>query len=169
MFGYRVFNRIKHIIKNTWNYFLYVCKNDDYDWDFYYLYMILKWKIDKMQKNIKKRDVIESADRVSKQMKYAIFLIDKLNNEDWRTDLYKEHKEKYGDLQILTVSKEKNISHCIFTYDKIGSPDTKEKHELLDKAELESNEIREFAIKKHEDYRRRLFKHLETYIEGWWD
>jgi hypothetical protein len=121
-----IINKIKHLFywivktaqysKVLWN---------DYDWDYSYMLKLLRYKLVRMEKNIRFYSYAESNLRTAKQIKYAIFLIDRYNGN-----------YTANDFRLLTQKE------SIFFMKK-------------------KDEIRQ-------DAKKRLFRHIDRYMERWW-
>src|SRR5574343_1898758 len=83
----------------------------DRDWDHGFLTNIVVFKLQRIRDDIKKRDITESTKRTEKQINYALFLIDQIQN-DIPTRFAQENDillDKWGELEfrdrVLQYSK----------------------------------------------------------------
>lgn len=158
--------KIKHVVKKTSQYFMYVCKHNDYDWDYEFLYGLLQWKIDNMSKTIKKNDLVESTDRIVKQLNYASYLLDQLINSKFEEAIYKPLQDKYGNITIeCEIIPNTTYTKNIYGYKKIpkGNEELKKEADLAFKLAFSDSHLKRKELKK------RLFRHMDLYINRWWD
>lgn len=151
-----IFNSLQHKAMKLSSYIKYLFKNDDYDWDFEYLMDIIRWKATHMLRYFEESTVLENNKRVVKQLKYLIYLIDRWP-EVSQESLDKYHKE-YGEFKVEFV-------------DSTNFSSAQRMIHVFPSKEAESQYI--VAIKKgHEAeqlIKKRIFRHMERYIENWWD
>jgi hypothetical protein len=159
------FRKVKHVIIKTYQYFRYVCKNSDYDWDFDFFYDIMQWKLELMSKTIKQNNFVESTDRIVKQIDYAVYLIKQLKTKEYEEKIYSSFYEKYGKLTTEFKKIDDNFTEMLFWYSKIPKSD----EELRNQADKDMRYRHLEAAKRRKDLKNRLFRHLEKHVEGWWD
>lgn len=139
---WRIENAIQYI-SNIYSYAKWSWTHNldaDYDWGI--LLDMISWKLDRMQKNFDKEGITEAARRNAKQMRYAIFLINR-SQEGAMEYMEKEWYSKHGYGEI----------HKIFI-------DEKPKEEYIETLRR-SYEVEEDAFK-------RLVKHVTKYGRQWW-
>lgn len=174
----RKWYKIKHYIKNVyvvrkvrWLY-RYVVKvsqyawflKDDYDWDYSYIYNLLQYKIKRTRTYIEKYGLHLDASEQINDMKRAEELLEKLCNDDFSKDLYKEHESKWGKMksEFTPINNSEAFSWHI-SYENVKSKEDKE---------LEYKEYRDISI-AHEERKQKakdeLFDLLKNKIEYWWD
>jgi len=73
-------------IKNLWKWFPIIWK--DRDWDYYYIFQVLKFKLEKQSKHLGERNRHESSKRDAELMMTCVRLINKLQNEDYYQEYY---------------------------------------------------------------------------------
>lgn len=131
----------------------------DRDWDYHYLYEVLKKKIELMSKYEKKHAWATKADEVSKQMDEAIYLIDKVD-DDCIEEALEPFYEVYPNFE----------SEMVFS-DSVDNPkfktigfkyDSEEQEKLYNECLSKADEIRE-------NYKNKLFGLLKDKIDWWWD
>jgi len=170
------YRSVKHWTKCMHAYGVYLIKNGgDYDWDFAYFYRIMKWKLQRMKKDITERDIIEGSKRVGKQIDYAIKLIDLLLTDAPQEKYSDLHTAKWGNRKMYFGSERppkdgpympestKGLIGMEVTYSKVFNK------EDYYKAQSEALMGMQKGGEEYQDIKRRLFKHLETYCENWWD
>ena len=87
----RAYRKVKHWLTQSVAYSIFIWKNDNYDWDYGYLINLMRFKLSRMAKTIEENGIIEANHRVAKQIRYAIYLMDRWqNNVDM--DRYKEEE-----------------------------------------------------------------------------
>ena len=76
----------KYGVRNLYNWFWIIWK--DRDWDHYYIFQVLKFKLEKQAKHLGKRNWHESSKRDAELMMTCVRLINKLQNEDYYAEYY---------------------------------------------------------------------------------
>jgi hypothetical protein len=116
----------------------------DRQYDHYFIYNILQFKLEKQAKYISKYS--HHVDRNYDVMKIntCVRLIKKLKNDEYEMEFYDHLKKKYG------------ISNVNFIK---ATPAIKK----------DCKEMMKTSIEKHKKAKRILFKLLESNIENWWD
>lgn len=155
----RLLKRIRNIIR-----WLPVLWKDE-DWDYSYIYNILKFKIQNVAKYTKKYSQHTNDCRYIEWMNTAIRLIDRLNDEYYYMEYLEYHSNPIGltkdeDVWTLSVSTQKeNLGVYLDKYkryaDKLNVKSTLSKAILL-------------GCINHDRAKRLLFKILENKMEGWW-
>lgn len=115
----------------------------DEDWDHYYLGYIIDFKLKQMEQYHEKSQLIDAYKRVTRQIRYARYLIAQL-----QSDLC----EAEWDAHFLTHVRGRTIS----------VPMTEEETQ-------EFWRIHALETKRRAKLQQRLFRHLQTYMTGWWD
>jgi len=82
---------IKYGVKNLYNWFWIIWK--DRDWDHYYIFQVLKFKLEKQAKHLGGRD--------AELMMTCVRLINKLQNEEYYDELYNLDKKSPEVLQTV--------------------------------------------------------------------
>jgi len=82
---------IKYGVKNLYNWFWIIWK--DRDWDHYYIFQVLKFKLEKQAKHLGGRD--------AELMMTCVRLINKLQNEEYYDELYSLDKKSPEVLQTV--------------------------------------------------------------------
>lgn len=157
------FRSIKYGIENliTWLPIIW----SDRDWDQWYLYNILKFKLTQMEKLQRKYGISVNSIKIADQIKVCINLLDRLIKDEYGENIFKHHNEKWGDshFNFTPCEDRKEYSKLIITRDNVNSK------------EDEEQERKEFIrLIKHEDKLKKqdidyLFTLMNKHIEGWWD
>jgi hypothetical protein len=77
---------IKYGVKNLYKWFWIIWK--DRDWDHYYIFQVLKFKLEKQAKHLGERNWHESSKRDAEIMMTCVRLINKLQNEEYYEAYY---------------------------------------------------------------------------------
>jgi hypothetical protein len=131
----------------------------DRDWDYHYLYEVLKKKIELMSKFEKKYAWSTKSEEVAKQMDEAVRLIDKVND-----DCIEEALEPFYNvypnfnLEMSFSDSEDNLKFKTISF----KYDSEEQEKLYDDCLSKADVIRE-------NYKKKLFKLLKDKIDWWWD
>ena len=135
----------------------------DRDWDYQFLEIILKHKLSRMVACIAKDKELENHKRVVRTINYAIYLLDRLNDNVDSEKLNEEFRAKWGDIKFTFENLEGTKFRVMnSTYTKANTP---EEHE---QAEADSRENYDRAAKKIDELYGRLFKHMNKYWRRWW-
>lgn len=104
-----VYYDIKYGLQNLWAYKRIIWK--DRDWDFYYLHLLMRFKLDRMQKQMDENGCSTASPLNAKQMRYAIFLLDRINAGRYHEHVgYKKAYEmEANDYRRLYRFLEKNV------------------------------------------------------------
>ena len=131
----------------------------DRDWDYHYLYEVLKKKIELMSNFEKKYAWAGKAEEVAKQMDEAVRLIDKVNDdciEEALEPFYKVYPNFESEMLFEDSKDNPKFKTINFKYD------SEEQEKLYHECISKSDEIRE-------RYKKQLFKLLKDKIDWWWD
>jgi hypothetical protein len=103
---------IKYGVKNLYNWFWIIWK--DRDWDHYYIFQVLKFKLEKQAKHLGGRD--------AELMITCVRLINKLQNEEYYDELYNLDKKSPEVLQTV-IDRHNKAKRLLFKIlnDKIES------------------------------------------------
>ncbi len=131
----------------------------DRDWDYDYLYEVLKKKLQLMSKYEKKYACAEKSEDVAKQMDEVISLIEK-QQDGYHDEAFKEFYDIYPDFESDVIFNDdpshKEWSTIEFKYD------SEEQEKLYSKCLHK-------LPKLGEDGKNRLFDLIKENINGWWD
>lgn len=136
-------------IRNLFVWFKIVWK--DRDWDDYFIYYLLRFKLNKMQKAFDKYSLHVSKERKVKQIKTVVALLDRLIENDYACVEY----EKFNDVRYGGTKENR-----IFNWTE-NQPFTDEQTRLLDIAS-----DKEYYMRRQD--REMLFDILKKHIEEWW-
>lgn len=125
---------------------------NDYDWDYTSILCILKYKIQRTRKHLETCSVHCSHENSIKKMKVVEHILQRLIDNDYCSEEYDQHHEKYKWKDYL----KKVENHTCYLWDP-PEEYRKESKRLLDKsAKLEQHDWEQ------------LFKLLNKHIKHWW-
>lgn len=158
-FFYGIKTGIKNLIKWTpviWR---------DRDWDQYFFYVVLHFKLKRMEKLHRNHSHLVNGKKYADQIKLAVLLLDRIIKDNYLENVIEPHEKKWGqsDFVFTPLKDNKNLSSLSIKVEKANTPEEKAKE----------NKER-MALYKHSDDLKNqdldmLFKHIRKYIEGWWD
>ena len=159
-------------VKNMFRWFPIIWKDED--WDDYYIFEILKFKLKNQAKYISDRDFHTRAKRDAEVMNLCVRLIDKVQTEYYNTEFQDYEKLEFKSIPIEGTDRfELKINHISDNLD-----DYFNKYPLIYK-EVVCQHIHNNPDKyriamyisrmNHNRARKLLFKIIEENIEKWWD
>ena len=153
----------KESIQNLWRWFKIIWK--DKDWDHYYLFKIMEFKLKNMERYHLTHSHIKDGDVVAFKIKICKLLIGRILEDDYCKVQYENHDKRWGkaEFNFSPVLDRPDLESLSINRDKVIS---KQEHKQSNK------EFR--LISKHENYMRKqdiryLFYLMNKHIEGWWD
>lgn len=169
--GQYLWHDFKHGINNLIKWFPIIWKDRNYDYA--YIYDILKTKLEFQSKYIGERNIHTRAKLDAKHMKYCAALIEKVKSEYYIMEPYDYQKNEFvfkplndgSDCSELLINeKSENLDDYFKRYSRIH------KIVMKDSDELSKREIaRKIAHINQERAKKLMFKILEERIEAWWD
>ena len=102
---------IKYGVKNLYKWFWIIWK--DRDWDHYYIFQILKFKLEKQARHLTEVGYHESARREAERMMTCVRLINKLQNEDYYEEMY-QHKKLTSEIVSKYQAKHNKAKRLLF-------------------------------------------------------
>lgn len=159
------FTHIKNGIKSIWDWRTIIWK--DRDFDYFYFYEILCKKLKNMEDFFySKHTNIVDAEKYAEQIKECRILVERIINDAFHDEAFKEYYEKYPD-------KDFSFSPCESEKERVekGLPVRlyemkKEKNEEKDKMFKDACERADTAAK---EAKKKLFDNLAKNIDYWWD
>jgi len=137
----------------------------DRDWDHFFLYIILQFKLKQMEKLQREHGVSVSRDKIADQIRTCVLLLERLIKDPYLTMGLKPHEEKWGDsdLNFDKIPDRPGFSTAVFTVEKAITPE-----------EIIQENKERMSLYKHSDKLKQndldmLFKNMRKYVEGWWD
>ena len=105
---------VKHVhktvwigIKNLWRWFPIIWK--DRDWDYYYIFQVLKFKLEKQAKHLNKY----GSERDAELMMTCVRLINKLQNEEYY-EAYYDSKPMNNEMMHKCQAQHNKAKHLLF-------------------------------------------------------
>jgi len=157
------FRSIKYGIENLIRWAPTIWK--DRDWDHWYLYKMLQFKLIQMEKLHRKYGHAVSSEDKANEMKVCIKLLERLINDEYGENVFKHHHKKWGEPHF-------DWEDC---KDREGYSELHITHKHVNSEEDKKQERKEFSrLSKHEELLKRqdieyLFKMMTKQIQGWWD
>lgn len=127
------------------------------DWDHYYIFEILKWKLERVEKYIRLNDRHTTAQKDAKKMRTAIALIMRINDQNYTTPEYS-----------VALSEKYNFNKFIETGDEMRTlqPVPVERIKQVERALEYGYKHRQYMEEQDYDM---LFSILKKNIRKWWD
>jgi len=156
------FYDIKRGIKNLIVWFPTIWK--DRDWDHYYLYVIMKKKLERMEYLQRTYGHHVDNEKTADQIKICKLILGRLIEDDYLFNATKYHDEKWGELRLIT--KPIPETQVCFVEVETTKP-------LTEKEKIQERKERSAAFKHGENMRKQdldmLFNIMKKHVEGWWD
>jgi hypothetical protein len=99
------FKELKRSIKNLWKWFPIIWR--DRDWDYWYIYQIIEFKLRKQSKHIQTNDNHTRAQKDAKDMLICANLINRVK-EDYYNDEYMSYQE--SEFNFIPISDKTGLS-----------------------------------------------------------
>lgn len=159
----RFLRKVRHWWSQTIAYSVFFWKHENHDWDYSYLINLIRFKLTRMADTIEKNEIIEGNRRVAKQIRYAVFLIDRYQSDYYLDQLRAEFFRKWGSPVYSWVGEGDDLYRSITKY-----PNARTEEERL-QAEGELLELIHRASDYDEQILDRLFRHVRKNFRNWWD
>lgn len=149
-------------IKNIYHWLPVIWK--DRNWDSYYIYKVLRFKINRMADIIGENDRHLNTHKDVKRMRICVELLDRLIKDEYYEMHQKQHNEKWGNVHMISEEGSRPDLYSVVFWRPNANT-----------LELREQENREFRINmKKAEYSRKndreyLFKIMSKYVDGWWD
>lgn len=138
---------------------------NNWDWDYSFLYEILRYKMDRMSKYLTEKDRAVNTWQYAAQLKACVDIIDRLQegSHSYTKKEQKEHEEKWGE-SIYELEDQGDGMHLLDIYTK------KAREEGLEEQEREEQiAIYELGRARRSKDMDVLFRIMRKRIEYWWD
>ena len=158
------FKRVRMWLKKSFEYSCYLWVSNDNDFDWYHILRVLKYKLERTRKHIVKHDFIADVTKISRQIRFAEIVIERIINDDYCSELYDAHNNKWGELKLVCVEDDKTKrSYITMKRENINTENEKSQQwaEML-------KIVNEHERQATKDLNR-LFRHMRKYIRSWWD
>lgn len=155
---------IKYGIENLIHWFPVIWK--DRDWDHYFLYVILHYKLKRMEHLHIYYSHLMSGSQTVKELRRCITLLERLMEDEYHENASIESHKKWGRPKFnwIEIPNDKpGYSKLDITYKNVKTEEDEKQHN------------KEFSrICDHERNMRKqdikyLFEYMSKHIEGWWD
>jgi hypothetical protein len=142
---------LKYGIKNLIRWFPIIWK--DRNWDFYYIYLILRHKLHLTEQHIRRHSFHTRAEKDADQIKKCVLILDRIIKDDY----FEMAMRAKGKLKF-----EINDGRLETIAENVDPNDKKQTEEVFKR------------VVNHETYleqqdKKMLFKLIERNIDGWWD
>lgn len=135
----------------------------DRDWDYQFLEIILKHKLSRMSACIANDKYLDNNKRVVRTLNYAVYLLDRIQNNEDSKRLNEEFRLKWGDIKVEFEKVEQERYRIMKTY--YSKANTEEERLQADEECSENYKLADEKVVKLYD---RLFKHTNKYWRRWW-
>jgi hypothetical protein len=152
-----MFNNIKYFFKNLWHYKGFLWNNRW--WDHHFIFEALRYKLNHDIPYYEKYGMSVNSHLYAKKMKLCVMLLNRIIDDNYLSNVYKYHDEKWGDLDMIF-----NDDNSIHIYrPKVITEEDKIQERKEDK-----------ILRKREDYLQKqdinfLFDTMKKHILTWWD
>lgn len=136
----------------------------DRDWDHYYLFKVLEFKLSKMKKRFKKYGHTNNSLYIIKQLDECSVILKRLYEENYISEAYKEHDEKWGEIKLQFNESDTSDYYEVFDVRKNVKTD-----EDKIKEDEESKKCYLNGNRKQKKDLKRLFDIIRDNILTWWD
>ncbi len=139
---------------------------DDRNWDHWFIYKVLHFKLSQTAKYIRKYGHHVHAERDADNIQVCVNLLQRLMDDEYHEMVFKSHDEKWGKVKFIW-------DDC--GEDKPGYSSLRIERPGVKTKEDEEQERKEYIrlCDHEEDLRqqdiRYLFKMMRKHIQGWWD
>lgn len=154
---------VKYGIKNLIIWFPIIWK--DRNWDHWFLYKMLKFKLSRMEKYHRKYGIALRSEIKANEMKTCVNLLDRLIEDNYGDMTFKKHNEKWGEIEIdwVPYKDRDDLVKCLITRTNVKDEEDEklERKQFIRLCKHESN-----LIKQDIEY---LFNIMNKQIQSWWD
>jgi hypothetical protein len=140
-----------------------VLKSDE-DWDWAYILLLLKYKLERTRKCIVSNDIIVGAKRVGRQIAEVERLLDRVAADRYYEEISKDFRKRYGRLRI-----QKSKHQTDGKSSQIKMLFTRETPRNTKRVRREFVRLHRKAEAMQRAELRRAFNLMSKDIFGWWD
>ena len=137
----------------------------DRDWDPWFLYKILYFKLKRMENMQRKHGHSVTSEKYADQIKVAGLLLKRIIDDNYLENVMTPHEKKWGKSEFVftPLPGNGNFSSLSIKVEKANTPE-----------EIEQEHKERMGLYIHEANLKQqdldlLFKHMRKYVEGWWD
>jgi len=134
-------------------------------WDSYYLFKIIRKKLIGMERNIRENGIHEDASKDADNILICINALNRLIANDYSAVAFKDHDEKWGDLEWESKPSEDHPKYCQMIFYRKNAVTPEQIQQEID----ESKVGWELEHKMEQDDLDILFKTMREEILKWWD
>lgn len=137
---------------------------EDRDWDWAYILMLLKYKLERTRKCIVSNNIIQNNKKVGREIKQVEVLLDRVLKDGYFEVISKDFNKKYGRIRMKFIKSDlrPNTSQ-MKTYFKNETPkNSKIIHREFLRLHGRADKMRYNELKK-------AFDLMSKNIWGWWD
>ena len=95
----------------------------DRDWDYYFLYKVLYFKLSGMEKHLRLYGNHEDAEKDADVIKVCVDALERLIEDDYCSELLDQHRSKWGNVEFVDNPESKS---CRLIYLKVKTEEDKE-------------------------------------------
>jgi len=158
------FRYIKHGIKNIIIWIPIIWQ--DRDWDQWFLYKILQFKLKRMAKLQRDHGMSTCSNNIADQMQICVNLLDRLIKDEYLENCLKPHEKKWGRSKIIWTPLPDDAKMSRLMRIKTERAITPEQIKQEDKERMKLYKHSDMLLKQDLDM---LFQNMRKYSEGWWD
>lgn len=145
---FRKIVRVVQWIPTLWN---------NYDWDFHYIFIVLRYKLTRMEREIRLKGHASNRKQTADQIKVAVHLLDRICNDGYLENATSPVDREYGQ---WTFDFENNLE---IVHKKPLTVKQKTQHKKDLRAAWKHSD---YMIKQDKEY---LFKYILKHHRQWWD
>lgn len=137
---------------------------NDRNWDHHYFFLMLRFKLSRMEKYFRKHGISARATQDSDQISTCIKLLDRLIGGDYNKLAYEQHDKKWGTSEFKFTELK----------DQLGYKMDIERPNVVTEKDKEKQRTEIINLAKHEEYLENqdvqlLFKIIGKHVQTWWD
>lgn len=131
---------------------------NDRNWDYHYIFVILRHKLNLMEKAIRNNNNHTEAERDADQIKECVEILDRLINDVYFDLAYEEYHKKWGEIDFKVRDGRLELNN--------SNVQTPEDHEE-ERHDFKNATMKEHVMKENDIHK--LFALMRNNIQGWWD
>ena len=150
--------QIWHGIKNIISWFPIIWR--DRDWDHWYIYEILGFKLKRMEKLFRKYGHAEESEAIADQIKEVSVALERLIEDDYCADLHSAIRERWGELEFVDIGED---GYSTLKATKVHTKEDEVAHD---------EDLRKCFFTEEKEISKDLafvFETMRDNIRGWWD
>lgn len=136
---------------------------NDRDWDQYYLYEILRFKLTRMEEHFRCHSHVANGPKDAKRMRLCALLLDRLIKNEYDTNSYQAVDKKWGEIELDFIDTGDDYGKVEIKREKVKND---EDDKICCKEVLNASEHARYLLKQDLDF---LFDTMKKHIQTWWD